>query len=135
MRHWRCRMDYRLCDVGSALAVALVLSLPITLVGQSAPSNGASNLPRTADGRPDMQGYWIKGAGIGGGNIDAAFRLTGLGTLTPVNLFREGEPPPVQPGGGGRSAVIDPPDGILPYQPWAAARRKEIAERHETNPT
>jgi hypothetical protein len=129
-------MGNRLCSSAAPLAVAVVLLLPTTLLGQPASSDGkASNVPRTADGKPDMQGHWIKGAGIGGGNIDAAFRLTGLGTLTPVNLFREGEPPPIQPGGGGRSAIIDPPDGILPYQPWAAARRKEIAERHETNPT
>src|SRR4051812_24604009 len=48
----------------SRWVVALTLSaLPLLIVqpgGQSTPpaSRGASTMPRTADGHPDLQGYW-----------------------------------------------------------------------------
>ena len=33
-------------------------------------------------------------------------------------------------GSGGRSAIVDPPDGRIPYQPWAAAKRDTTFERY-----
>jgi hypothetical protein len=60
---------------------------------------------RTADGRPDLRGAW------------RAPRLYNS------NILEE------HPGGfgiqPGRSVVIDPKDGIIPYQPWALKQREE----------
>jgi hypothetical protein len=61
--------------------------------------------PRTADGKPDLRGHW---------NSPPLFNST---------VLEE------HPGGfgiqAGRSVVVDPPDGIIPYQPWALKQRNE----------
>ena len=59
--------------------------------------------PRTTDGKPDFQGYWSR-----------------FGIRNMENLQ---EHPETMDGSGGRSAIVDPPDGRIPYQPWAEARR------------
>jgi hypothetical protein len=59
--------------------------------------------PRTPDGKPDFQGYWSR-IGI-------------------RNLENIEEHPASLDGSGGRSSIVDPPDGRIPYQPWAAAQR------------
>ena len=62
-------------------------------------------VPRTADGRPDLRGHWNSPP------------------LTNSNILEE------HPAGfgiqAGRSVVVDPPGGIIPYQPWALAQRNE----------
>jgi hypothetical protein len=63
--------------------------------------------PRTRDNVPDMQGLWRGGPPAGTENI---------------------EEHPATPDGddaGGPSLIVDPPNGRVPYQPWAGARRKE----------
>jgi hypothetical protein len=59
--------------------------------------------PRTPDGKPDFQGYWNR-IGI-------------------RNLENIEEHPESLDGSGGRSSIVDPADGRIPYQPWAAAKR------------
>ena len=62
--------------------------------------------PRRADGRPDFSGHWRR-RGWAFENYEAH----------PANADDFGGP----------SVVIDPPDGKVPYQPWAEAQRlKEI---------
>jgi hypothetical protein len=63
--------------------------------------------PRTPDGVPDLQGVW--GGPIGGGNDD----------LEEHDYIDVTTPPQ-------ESYVSDPPDGKVPYTPWALARRNEI---------
>ena len=60
--------------------------------------------PRTADGKPDFQGFWLR-----------------IGIRNMENIE---EHPESMDGSGGRSSVIDPADGKIPYQPWAAAERE-----------
>ncbi len=60
--------------------------------------------PRTPDGRPDLQGFW-RGATYATEDIEAH--------------------PKTLDDNGGPSLIIDPPDGKIPYQPWAAAQREE----------
>lgn len=60
--------------------------------------------PRTADGQPDMQGFW-RGQGGGVENIEAH---AGNGDVN-----------------AGPTWVVDVPDGKVPYQPWALEQRKE----------
>ncbi len=63
----------------------------------------AFNPSRTPDGKPDFQGVW--------------------GRIGIRNMENLEEHPETMDGSGGRSAVVDPPDGRIPYQPWAAAKR------------
>ncbi len=65
---------------------------------------------RSVGGRPDMQGFWA--AANNGG---AVFELQNHPTP------KSGVPP-------GKGAIVDPPDGFLPYQPWAAAKAKKTFE-------
>jgi hypothetical protein len=59
---------------------------------------------RTADGRPDFQGVWNR-----------------IGIRNMENIE---EHPETMDGSGGRSAIVDPLNGLIPYQPWAAAKRE-----------
>jgi hypothetical protein len=63
-----------------------------------------TNLRRTADGKPDLTGYYQSNAG--GANYGLEQRRSEF-RLTPST----------------RGVVIDPPDRMLPYQPWARAER------------
>ena len=63
--------------------------------------------PRTPDGVPDLQGNW--GGPVGGGNDDIE-----------EHEYIDVTTPPQE------SYVSDPPDGKIPYTPWALARRNEI---------
>src|SRR5687768_5956969 len=69
------------------------------------PLNLTGPIPRTADNKPVLRGAW---------NSPPLFYSHMLGG----HLGGLGIPP-------GRSVVIGPPDGIIPYQPWALAQRKE----------
>jgi len=63
--------------------------------------------PRTPDGAPDLQGVW--GGPIGGGNDDIE-----------EHEYVDMTTPPQE------SYISDPPDGKVPYTPWALAKRNEI---------
>ena len=73
--------------------------------------------PRTPDGQPDIRGFW---------------QVTPFGTysLEDMSLQNQGGANFTTPAPGG-SRIIDPPNGKIPYQPWAAARAKEILENHK----
>jgi hypothetical protein len=58
--------------------------------------------PRTPDGRPDFRGYW------------------GRARVTTDNIEEYAE---TWESPGGVSMVVDPPDGKVPYQPWALKAR------------
>ena len=79
---------------------------------------GRSPLPpagpfkRTADGKPDLSGYW-NAANNGG----AVFEVQ----KHPV--ARPGYPP-------GPGAIVDPPDGLIPYTPEYAKRAKANFDEH-----
>ncbi|MGI9260313.1 MAG: hypothetical protein ACR2QQ_15885 [Gammaproteobacteria bacterium] len=65
--------------------------------------------PRTADGRPDMAGIWLP---PGGALEDLEEHPGGLDD------------------NGGPTVVVDPPDGKVPMQAWADARRQENAQTY-----
>ena len=80
------------------------------------PSTPAGPIPRTPDGKPDLTGRW-NGSG---------------GVLHNTVILEE------HPGGfgvqAGKTLIIEPPDGIIPYQPWALAernRRRDDANGYE----
>jgi hypothetical protein len=67
------------------------------------------NPPRTPDGRPDLQGYW-RGLASATENIE--------------------EHPATDDDAGGKSLIVDPPDGKVPYQAWALAQPRENREKY-----
>jgi hypothetical protein len=104
----------------AAAALVVVLLVPVTAAGQvmydpDTPTEpGARSWlarkaklppyspPRTADGRPDLQGRWD--GWVSGDDVEeTAF----VDLTTPA----------------AESEVADPPDGKIPYQPWALAER------------
>jgi hypothetical protein len=92
------------------VAVSFVLTVPAS--GQ-APAASRGNLPRLADGHPDMQGHWISDA---------------IGAAHSVEDGRDPDADTIQGRVDERnpSVIVDPPDGRIPYQPAAAARRNEL---------
>ena len=101
-------MTHRLA--GAAAAAVLIAALPTfspaILAGQQRPAAPASSYtpPRTADGRPDLQGVW------------RAWNLAKY-DVEPHGPS-EGVP-------AGLGVVVDPADGMIPYKPWALAHKKE----------
>lgn len=73
--------------------------------------------PRTPDGKPDLQGYWQ-----GSPTSDAVdYSLEGVPESDP-EVKR-----PIMPWEAGPPLIVDPPDGKIPYQPWAASiGRKQL---------
>jgi hypothetical protein len=63
--------------------------------------------PRTADGVPDLQGMW---SGPGGDGTSFLEDHDYVDVTTPAQ----------------ESFISDPPDGKVPYTPWALAKRKEF---------
>ena len=76
-----------------------------------------SDLPRLADGSPDISGYFMADAGGANYGLEARER----DNLTPPS----------------RGQVVDPIDGTLPYQAWARAERidRELPHRGYDDPT
>ena len=67
-------------------------------------------IPRTADGKPDLRGTF---SGMGSGLTHTVIledHTSGFGIR------------------GGKSLIIDPPDGKIPYQPWALVERDRKRE-------
>jgi hypothetical protein len=102
----------------------LLLSLSTPLSGQGgAPQQAPSPRPwppaRTADGQPDVQGAWRPVSGgthsldpAKSGATDFEERISGVVKPTP-------------------SRIVDPPDGHIPYQPWARALQKQLEAVYE----
>jgi hypothetical protein len=105
----------------TVIAALLLLALaPHSIDGQTAGSPWAP--ARHADGQPDVEGYWgntdnVTPYSLERGDADRAehVRITGQRTAT-------GKP------------IVDPPDGLIPFQPWAQARYQHFFDVH-TGPT
>ena len=114
----------------AGLAAFWIVTIAAFLVPPAAAqSTGASSVaaakaapysqPRTPDGQPDIQGNWIqRGLSILSFGLEdgpSAEHQTIGGQIRQVDR---------------PSAVIDPPDGRVPYQPWAAAQRNLVRDNH-----
>ncbi len=80
---------------------------------------------RLADGQPDVQGHWSNTIG----NHNSFTRPQGGDDGAPGGGARERGQANRAP-----SRVSDPPDGQVPYQPWARARQQEFGS-HLDDPT
>ena len=88
---------------------------PIAMTASSrapVPAAAVPNLPRTPDGKPDLQGFYES---ISRG----------------ANQALEGQAP------GGKDLIVDPPNGKLPMQPWAVEEKasRDLSERGYDDPT
>ncbi len=90
-------------------ACLAALALIQAAAGQSRQRNSA--LPRLPDGTPDLQGIW-EARNTADANLEAHSAAAGI---------RAGE-----------GVIVDPADGRIPYQPWAAAKQKENFARRAT---
>jgi hypothetical protein len=106
--------------IGIALSFTTV---PLQGQGQAGAARPAAPKPwppqKLSDGQPDVQGIW---AAVNGGSTSLTNPISGGEDfdrrVTGENIRRQ-------------SRVIDPPDGLLPYQPWAAARQKRQESDYE----
>jgi hypothetical protein len=98
---------------GAASPAAMTMSIP-----PMAPAK-VENLRRTADGKPDLNGFYEPDAG--GANYGLEKRVA----------TRDGLMPP------SRGVIIDPSSGMLPVQPWAVQELKDRLrpERGYDDPT
>ena len=135
-------MKIGLCVSMAAMAtVAAIVSLaPVSAAGQAPTASARTwNPPRTPDGQPDIQGYWIPRG-------PTAAMTFPTYTLEGGDPFDERQAAIAGANAAGanaqqwtraleaQSVVVDPPSGRIPYQPWALAKRQENLEAH-THPT
>ena len=105
----------------SAAGVALIAlcCATIPLSGQSGGTTTASQPyapPRTADGQPDLQGIWMPAGTF--------YNIQDLEYQAVYQTFAESDPAQ-----RGKSLVIDPPDGKIPYQPWALEKSNLVLKK------
>ena len=100
---------------GLVLAATALSLIPLSATGQrrggSRDGKKAPPFSRLVDGKPDMQGYWETR------NFFTAF------DLETHEKAEFGVP-------AGHGVVVDPPNGKIPYQPWALEKKKDILEHH-----
>src|SRR5215469_9642646 len=102
--------------LAAALGVAMSVVVPAEIAAQGRGRGQgkqvkAGPFTRLPDGKPDMQGYWETR------NFFTAF------DLETHEKAEFGVP-------AGRGVIVDPPDGKIPYQAWAAAKKKDLVEHH-----
>lgn len=100
-----------------ALLVIGVLILPSSAAAQTA-AQKRWDPPKTRDGQPDIQGYWGQRSDITTYSIQAGAIDREEHTRLGGQATQFGRP------------IIDPPTGMIPYQPWAVERAKFHNEQH-----
>ncbi len=81
----------------------------------SAHMETGGSVPRLPDGKPDLQGTWLE--------------RTADGSMPMYSIERTpGRPQAEIPAGDG--VIVDPPDGLIPYQPWARQKQIDLEENH-----
>jgi len=121
-------------SLGLPIAALALGSLPAAaqVPASAAPASSAATTAatwtpsRTPDGQPDVQGLWNS---IIVGAFDLRDPRTGGGRLDELLKERAGVKRIPKP-----SRIVDPPNGDIPYQPWASAKQKDIAA-HVDDPT
>lgn len=101
-----------------------VMAAGVSLLLTCAAFAQAPPLPRTPDGQPDIQGYWTEApGGPDAVNVETGFQTADTLRVQGWTDARLAARVPV-------SAIIDTPDGKIPYQPWAKKRHEEIFHRY-----
>jgi hypothetical protein len=97
--------------IAVAASLALTIAPALGQGGKGKPAAKAGPFTRMPDGKPNLEGYWATR------NFFTAFDLE-------EHTVATFEIP------AGKGVVVDPPDGKLPYQPWAMAKKKDLVEHH-----
>jgi hypothetical protein len=121
------RIELRLVAAAVALAVA-----PAMAAGQSRWETSVTTVergdwtgPRLPDGQPDIEGHWSNTIGNHDnftdpqGGIPGDVARAGGGGARTIGTVE-------QPTARAPSRVTDPPDGQVPFQPWARAVQKDL---------
>jgi hypothetical protein len=110
-----------LAIIAFAISVSLI---PVTVAAQASSNGSTWNPARTADGQPDIQGFWTEEqGGADGTNIETSFQTIDTLRVQGWSEERIKARTPI-------SAIVDVPGGKIPYQPWAEARRQHILARY-----
>ena len=100
--------------MASRIAPVLIVLTVTTVAAAQTPG---SSPPRGSDGKPLLQGYWQP---MPGGSYS-------IEDLDLQAIYQQGKSDPNRKG---KSRIVDPPDGKIPYQPWAAAQAKIYFDAH-----
>ena len=117
-----------------ALGAALLFAL--AAAPAAAGQDGDYEPPRTPWGDPDFRGHYLPGRSqpMETPANDSWRRPEGanLGQGAAFSRFFEPDPDaPPRPGRVTTPMVVDPPDGRIPFQPWASERRGEVMARQD----
>jgi hypothetical protein len=100
------------------LAALLISAVPVLAQAPAKPNPFAKPAPakpgpfkRLPSGKPDLQGYWQTRVFFTAFDLEAHEKAT----------FEV----PAGPG-----VIVDPPDGKIPYQPWAMEKKKDMVANH-----
>jgi hypothetical protein len=103
--------------------VACALVLPRPAPAQNLPAATPGYAPaRTPDGQPSIQGFWQP---VPGGSYS-------IENLELQAIYQQNRRDPSREG---KSRIIDPPNGKIPYQPWAAELAKKYFDVHLDPPS
>ena len=81
----------------------------------SPPETKGGPVPRLPDGKPDLQGAWLQ--------------RTSNKSMSMFSVEKTpGHPKTSIPPTAG--IIVDPPDGVIPYQPWARQKQIDLSENH-----
>lgn len=101
----------------ASVAVALSLVLPVHVAAQTKPAAGTTSTnwtpPRTPDGQPDLQGVWRTPP-------DSPIYSYDIEAPAPQEAY------PGRDLSNFTKIIVDPPDGKIPYQPWAREKRERL---------
>ena len=101
--------------VASSVAVFISVAVVSSVAqGGRGQAPAARAIPRTADGKPDLSGIWQVLDNSLDGNIEPHAASYGVH--------------------GGQGAIVDPPDGKIPYLPSALAKRQENYNNRAKDP-
>jgi len=109
-------------------AAVLLATVPVHGQQEGGTANRSASKPwppqKLSDGQPDVQGIW---AAVNAGSTSLTNPISGGEDFDRRVSGADIKRP---------SRVVDPPDGLIPYQPWAAARQKrqELDYERPTRP-
>jgi hypothetical protein len=114
-----------------ALTAAVVVGLSWTVGGSAQGTAGKQWPSRTWGGQPDITGVWGSAdTGNWSWNYEPRDYLYSIGMQRSDGLIQGNSGAVATALTRRQTIIVDPPTGILPYQPWALERRKGVMDGH-----
>ena len=113
--------------IGLTIVIAVFVSTQLPAAGQATGASAGYTPERTADGQPLIQGVWQPRPGGSYSIEDTRMNPLGGAPMTPEleERLRTGKK---------TSRIVDPPDGEIPYLPWAEAQARTYFDVHMDPP-